>query len=159
MTTSLVAYSRRSLSYSLRSPEFDVKVSVGPDLQVSIACGLFLHACLLPTVSVSNLSFLLKKSPTMTTLDLGLTRDPKGSYFKNLNLIISAKSLASPKVPCTGSGNMWFRDTAQPSVWCSHHALLCNGPILQVSTQNHQQCPGSHDALGLSRVFVAIGWL
>lgn len=95
----------------------------------------------------------------MTTLGLGLTGDPRGSRFKNLNLVISAKSIASPKVPCTGSGNMCFGDTVRPSMWYCHHALLCNGPILQVNTQNHQQCPGSPGAPGLGRVCMAIGWL
>lgn len=85
-------------------------------LVVSSQMPVLVFTCLPPSVSVSNLSlFSLEESTYNNYLGFGAHLRPKRSHFKNLDLILPAKAIASPKVPCTGSRNMWFRDRVRPS--------------------------------------------
>lgn len=76
---------QQNLRYSSGCSESEAKVSTGPGLRRSLAYGLFSHShfclCLPSSLCVSNLSSLLKEMATMTTLGLGLTLDPRVSYF------------------------------------------------------------------------------
>lgn len=77
---------QQDLGYSSGCSESEAKMAARPGIRRSLAYGPFSHshsvfACLLLSICVSNLSSLLKEMATMTTLGLGLTIDPRVSYF------------------------------------------------------------------------------